>query len=41
MLRLSCVAAAFRRARYPLENMTAPCAIEKLDGINDVSLYSV
>ena len=23
------MAAAFRRARYPFENMTAPCAIEK------------
>jgi hypothetical protein len=24
------MAAAFRRARYPFENMTAPCAIEKV-----------
>jgi hypothetical protein len=35
------MAAASRRARYPFENMTAPCAIEKFDGVEDVSLYSV
>jgi hypothetical protein len=35
------MAAVFCRARYPFENMTAPCAIENLDGVKDVYLYSV
>src|ERR1700682_4214497 len=36
------MAAAFRRARYPFENMTAPCAIEKVrPRLSFFSLFSI